>query len=154
MSEREEAIERLQMLEFTDEMDSHMMLSMIGRAVWPGAVAWTPLTCRLMRDELMDLLDYTDAEIDGVRQECSEMLDRMAKDAMPLPLDVNGSVVHVGDEVCHKNVRPIFGFTVVWPVSSLIYKPSGWYAEYVAQETGKTYTVKCKDIRVVRKEQS
>lgn len=79
MSEREEAIERLRMLEFTDDMDSHMMLSMIGRAVWPGAVAWTPLTCKLMRDELMDLLDYTDAEIDGVRQECSEMLDRMAE---------------------------------------------------------------------------
>ena len=108
MSERQKAIERLRKARLAAGMGSHKMLSAIGRAVLPEAVAWTPFSCDVLRNRLIDLLesawndgfddgfasaddwlaDHEDAmrehgwvrkeEIDAVRHECSERLDRMA----------------------------------------------------------------------------
>lgn len=95
MSDRKKAIERLRAVEFTDEMDSFGMLSTIGRAVWPGAIVWTPLVCRIMCDELIELLEDADAEIDAVRHECEERIARVVDDIDAVRHEYSNKIVEI-----------------------------------------------------------
>ena len=60
MSDRKKAIERLRAVELAAGMSSHEMLSAIGRAVLPDAVAWVPYSCDGLRNEIVELLEDAD----------------------------------------------------------------------------------------------
>ena len=79
MSDRKKAIERLRAVELAAGMSSHEMLSAIGRAVLPDAVAWVPYSCDGLRNEIVELLEDADAEVDAVRHECDERIARVVE---------------------------------------------------------------------------
>ena len=97
MSERQEIIERLRAVELIDNCDSHAMLSEVCRAVYPYSKTWNIFACEGLRRDLIRLLEDADEEIDAVRHECSERLEWMADESMPLPRDADGVPIHVGD---------------------------------------------------------
>ena len=99
MSERQDTIERLRAVELTEGMSSHEMLSAIGRAIFPEMKAWTRFACTLLREDLVYLLEDADDEIDAMRHKCNERIAQVVEESMPLPRDMDGNVIHVGDEM-------------------------------------------------------
>ena len=99
MSDRKKTIERLRAVELREGMSSHEMLSAIGRAIFPEMKAWTRFACTLLREDLVFLLEDADAEIDAVRHECNERIAQVVEESMQLPRDMDGNVIHVGDEM-------------------------------------------------------
>jgi hypothetical protein len=155
MSDRKKAIERLRAVEFTDEMDSFGMLSEVGRAVWPSAMVWTPLVCRIMCDELIELLEDADAEIDAVRHECERRIERVVDGVVPLPLDVDGNAIHVGDWVAGKdNTAVHWKWLTSFRVGCLVYRSTGWEVIVVSPDTCNVYTYPCDMLRVTKRKEA
>ena len=154
MSERRDVIERLRevLYELTDSVSSHAMLSKICGAVYPDTASWDLFACEALGGEIIRLLDDADAEVDAVRSECSEMLDRIASDSVPLPRDANGAVIHVGDLVTGDN--KLFRKYAPLSVDCFSYGSKGWKVWVMDPQFGCGYDFGCKEVQVVRRDQA
>ena len=142
---------------------------------------WTTDSCEKLRDKLIDLLqsswndgfddgyasaddwlaDHEDAmrehgwvrkeEIDAVRHECERRIERVVDGVVPLPLDVDGNAIHVGDWVAGRNNTGHWKWLASFRVGCLVYRSTGWEVAVVSPDTCNVYTYPCDMLRVTRK---
>jgi hypothetical protein len=101
------------------------------------------------------MLEDADEEIDAVRHECERQIERVVDGVVPLPLDVDGNAIHVGDWVAGKdNTAVHWKWLTSFRVGCLVYRSTGWEVTVVSPDTCNVYTYPCDMLRVTKRREA